>query len=138
MKNDMNLLITTLSLVFYGSDGALGPPIDGGRKCIGADIAVPERPSWRRLINGGSIPFDEALVGLGRPELVVGKVGELVDAEPELAAVPGGVERLDEDDVVPERLEPPRLLGAILVDTAVLRHPLLVPLHHGRVAELPS
>ena len=122
--------LTTLALVFDRCDGTLGSPINGGWKCIGADIVVLE-PSW----SPSTISF-EALVGLGCSELIVGEIGKLVDTEPEL--VVSGVERLDEGNIGLERLEPMRLLGAVLVNTVKLRHPLLMLLYHGRIAELAS
>ena len=123
-------LLTTLALVFDRSNGTLGSPINSGWKCIGADIVVLE-PGWSLA----TAPL-EALVGLGCLELIIGEVGKLVDTEPEL--VVSGVERLDEGNVGLEHLIPMCLLGAVLVNAVELRHPLLVPLHHGRVVELAS
>ena len=123
-------LLTTLALVFDRSDGTLGSPINSGWKCIGADIVVLE-PGW----SPATAPL-EALVGLGCLELIIGEVGKLVDTEPEL--VVSGVERLDEGNVGLENLEPLRLLCVVHVSTVVLHHPLLMPLHHGRVVELMS
>ena len=117
-------VLTTLALILDGSDGTLGPPVDGRRKRIDANILIPK--SGRDLHRAGF----EALVGLGSPELVVGKVGELVDAEPELAVLTS-VKRLDELNISLEHLKPLSLLVGVFVDAVVLRHPLLMPRHHG-------
>jgi hypothetical protein len=117
---------TTLTLILDGSDGTLGPPIDGRRKRIGTNILIP------KSCRDPHVARFEALISLDRPELVVGEIGELVDTEPELIILTS-VERLDELNVSLEHLEPPSLLGGVFVDAAVLRHPLLMPRHHGRV-----
>jgi len=117
---------TTLALILDGCNGTFSPPVDASRKRINANIFVPKSGRnlhWARF---------EALVSLGRPELSIGEVGELVDAKPELA-IPSGIERLDEFDVGLEHLETLCLLGIVLVDAAVLAHPQLVPRCHGRV-----
>jgi len=115
-----------LALILDGCNSTFGPPVDASRKRINANILVSKSGRnlhWARF---------EALVSLGRPELSIGEVGELVDAKPELA-IPSGIERLDEFDVGLEHLETLRLLGIVLVEAAVLAHPLLVPRCHCRV-----
>ena len=76
---------TTLALILDGCNSTFGPPVDASRKRINANILVSKSGRnlhWARF---------EALVSLGRPELIISEVGELVDAEPELA-IPSGVE----------------------------------------------
>lgn len=123
-------LLTTLALVLDASDGTFGPPVHGRRQSIGTNILILE-PSWYpNTIIRSTEPL---AVGHGRLELLAGEIGELVDAEP-VPVLATGVERLDERDVGLEHLEPPRLLRGVLVHTAVLRHPPLVPRRHGCVA----
>ena len=113
-------------MVLDGRDGALGPPVHGIRDVIEADVGVPEPCRRPPALAAGRL-----VTGPGGPELVVGEVGELVGLQPELM-VPG-VDGLDEGDVGLEHLEPPRLLGGVSVDAAVLGHPLLVLGHYGLV-----
>jgi hypothetical protein len=103
---------TTLTLILDGSDGTLGPPIDGRRKRIGTNILIP------KSCRDPHVARFEALISLDRPELVVGEIGELVDTEPELIILTS-VERLDELNVSLEHLEPPSLLGGVFVDAAL-------------------
>jgi len=115
-----------LALILDGSDSTFGPPVDGCRKCINANILISKSG---RDLHGARF---EALVSLGSPKFVVREVGELVDTEPELA-VPTSIERLDELNIRFEHLEPLSLLGGVFVDAAVLHHPLLMPCHHGSI-----
>lgn len=109
------------SLVLDAGDGAHGPPVHALRRVRQAEVLVPE-PAGRRRSRAPE-------PGPGRAELLDGEVGEPVGRQP-VAVRPCGVERVDQLRVGPEHLQPPRLLGLILVRAPVLRHPLLVPRRH--------
>ena len=64
---------TTLALILDGCNSTFGPPVDASRKRINANILVSKSGRnlhWARF---------EALVSLGRPELSISEVGELVE-----------------------------------------------------------
>jgi len=120
------LVRTALSLVLDAGDGAHGPPVHALRRVRQAEVLVPEPPAApgsRRRRRARPEP------GPGRPELLVGEVGEPVGGQP-VAVLPCIVKRVNELRVGPEYLQPPRLLRLVRVRSPVLRHPLLVPRHH--------
>ena len=86
-----------MALVFDGSDGTIGPPVDGGREVVEAGVRIPE-PGAPALVSCSSW----LVSSVDSPELVLGDVGELVGLQPELA-IPG-VRGLDERDIGLEHL----------------------------------
>ena len=119
-------LLTTLALILDRSDGSLGPPVHRCWKGIQTQILIPES----RRKNSHGVCF-ESLVCVGCPELIIGDISELVDAEPELVIL--GIECFNELDVAFENLEPTCLLSGVLVHTAILSHPVLMLRHHQQV-----
>jgi hypothetical protein len=119
-------LITAASLVLDLRDGALGPPVNGVRQRLvvagvvpRAELAVPLRLVLDAEVRGAV--------------LVVGEVGESVEAEAE--GVGGGVVPVDVAQVVLEHLVPALLLADEVVRLAVARHP--VDVHPPRLLLAP-
>lgn len=124
--------LTAAALVFDLGDGALGPPINGLRQLlvVSGQVPVAELPLPLRLGPDAEV---------GGAVLVVGEVGEAVEAEAEGvdAGVGGGVVRVDVAEVVLEHLVPPLLLADGVVGPAVRRHPLRVHPPRLLLAPLP-
>lgn len=125
-------MLTATSLVLDLSHGPLGPPVNGLRQrlVVGGEVPVADLPLPPRLV-------PEAEVGV--PVLLVGEVGEAVEAEAEGVdpGVGGGVVLVDVPEVVPERRVPPLLLADGVVVLAVLGLPLRVQPPRLLLAPLP-
>uniref|UniRef100_A0A0A8Y7N5 Uncharacterized protein n=1 Tax=Arundo donax TaxID=35708 RepID=A0A0A8Y7N5_ARUDO len=139
---------TALPLVLHLRHRSLLPPVHRLGHVVAAHAAVPEGAAA-----GAAVPaaaFGAAEAEVGGLELVVGEVGELVEAEPVAAHLL--VDLVDVLEVVLEHLEPVQLLLEARVRLAVLGHPLLEQLdqpvmaakvllgvpHDGEVAVEPA
>jgi hypothetical protein len=124
------MLFTAASLVLDLCDGALGPPVNGVRQRLVAVGMVPRA----ELVVPLRLVLDAEVRGA---VLVVGEVGEAVEAEAEgvHAGVGRGVVPVDVAQVVLEHLVPALLLADGVVRLAVARHP--VDVHPPRLLLAP-
>jgi hypothetical protein len=113
------VLVTALALVLDGSDDALLPRVDELRQGLDAVVAVP-------LPCGGGVAVP---AGAGGAEVRGAELlGEAVEVEVEAVCADAGVVRVDEAEVVPERMELVVVLAAAqrVVRLAVTRQPEVV------------
>lgn len=122
---------TAAALILDGDDGALLPPVDGvGESVAGPKaIAIAPAPAPAPAAAGADAEESGAV-------LVVGEIGEAVEAEAEgvEAGVGGGVVLVDVAEILLENLEPPLLLADAVVPLPVPAHPRPVQPPHLRLA----